>query len=81
MGRKLILCVVAVAFIVSISGCASIFYPSRVNQPTKGSIDVGMLIVDIIFFFPISLIVDLITGALFYPAHYCMPVVDVILTN
>lgn len=81
MGRKLILCIVAVAFIVSISGCATIFYPSRHNQAAKGSLDVGMLILDILFFFPISLIVDLITGALFYPAHYCMPSVEMILQN
>jgi hypothetical protein len=81
MGQKLILCIVAVAFLASISGCASIFYPSRVNQAAKGSVDIAMLIVDIIFFFPISLIVDLITGALYYPAGYCMPSVETILQN
>jgi hypothetical protein len=81
MGRKLILCVIAVAFLASTVGCASIFYPSRVNQTSKGSIDIAMLVVDIIFFFPISLIVDLITGALYYPAGYCMPSVDMVIRN
>jgi len=81
MGQKLIICIVAVAFLASISGCATIFYPSRHNQQAKGSLDVAMLILDILFFFPISLIVDLITGALYYPAGYCMPSVEMILQN
>ena len=81
MGQKLILCIVAVAFIASISGCASIFYPSRINQPAKGTLDVGMLVLDIILTGFLGVIVDLITGALFFPAGYCMPVIDDILEN
>jgi hypothetical protein len=76
MGRKLLVCIVAVAFLASTIGCASIFYPSRVGQQTHGPIDVGMLVVDILLTGLIGIVVDLITGAIYLPASYCLPAGD-----
>ena len=69
--RTLLVAMVAVFVVGIFTGCATIFYPDRVNQPydQRGPIDVGMLVLDILFFFPLSLIVDLLTGALWIPVH------------
>ena len=73
MGKKVLVCIVAIAFMVSTIGCASIFYPSRVGQTTHGTVDVGMLVLDIFLTGLVGIVVDLITGAIYLPASYCLP--------
>lgn len=73
MGKKVLIVVVAVAFLASVTGCASIFYPSRVGQKSHGGVDVGMLLLDIFLTGLIGVVVDLITGAIFFPSSYCLP--------
>ena len=72
MGRKVLICVMVVAFLAATTGCASIFYPSRVGQKTHGGVDVGMLVVDILCSGLIGIVVDFATGAIYYPT-YCLP--------
>lgn len=76
MVKKVLICVMVVAFLVVSTNCASIFYPSRVGQKTHGSLDVGMLVVDILCTGLIGIVVDLATGAIYYPGSYCVPSCD-----
>ncbi len=76
MGKKVLVCVVVIAFLASTIGCASIFYPSRVGQKTHGPVDVGMLVLDIFLTGLVGIVVDLITGAIYLPASYCLPAGD-----
>lgn len=73
MGKRVLICVMVVALLASVTGCASIFYPSRVGQKTHGTVDVGMLVLDIFLTGLVGIVVDLITGAIYLPASYCLP--------
>ena len=73
MGKRVLICVMVIALLASVTGCASIFYPSRVGQRTHGTVDVGMLVLDIFLTGLVGIVVDLITGAIYLPASYCVP--------
>ena len=65
MKKNLVIWAMIAVFIFSASGCATIFYPDRQGQ-TSGRVDVVMLCVDILIFWP-GLIVDFVTGAIYLP--------------
>ena len=72
MGSRIVVCVLLVAVVFAVSGCATIFYPSRMDVPPerRGGIDVGMLVLDILFtpgFGLVGLIVDFATGCIWRP--------------
>jgi len=66
MFNKVVICIVLVALVVLSTGCASIFYSDRMQNPGS-RLDVGMFVLDIFFFWPISWIVDFATGAIWAP--------------
>lgn len=68
MKQKVIVYAVLVAVLLMASGCATIFHSDRMNIPAtkKGSIDIGMFILDLILFWP-GLIIDIATGCLWVP--------------
>jgi hypothetical protein len=73
MGRRVLVCVLLVVFLAYVSGCASILYPSRSGQTSHDGVDVGMLVLDILLTGLLGVVVDLITGAIYFPASYCIP--------
>ena len=73
MLKKILVCVLLAVFFVYISGCATILYPSRSGQTTHGGVDVGMLVLDILLTGLLGVVIDLITGAIYFPASYCLP--------
>jgi len=61
--KQIIIWAILILFSVSAVGCATIFHSERVGN-SGGRLDIGMCVLGIFFFWPISWIVDLCTGAI-----------------
>jgi len=72
MGRSLLLVALLICVVLASFGCATIFHSDRMNMPPerRGSLDVGMFILDIFFFWPWSWLVDFLTGCIWLPRTY-----------
>jgi hypothetical protein len=66
MKKNLIIWAMIAVFIFSASGCATIFYPDRQGPNRGGQVDILMLCVDLVVFWP-GLIIDFMTGAIYLP--------------
>ena len=69
MQKRWLILLVLLAVVVVTSGCATIFYSdrARLSPSQRGSLDVGMFILDI-FWFPWGWIIDFLTGCIWTPA-------------
>ena len=67
MGQKALLLVLLVGLVIMSSGCGTIFWGYRAGLPPeqRTGVDVLVLVLDLFFFFPISIIVDLATGCIY----------------
>jgi hypothetical protein len=63
---------VLILFSISFFGCATIFYSERIGN-SSGKLDIGMCILGFFFFWPISWIVDLCTGAIWMDGSRRLP--------
>ncbi|GEM_PF-5867219 len=72
MPKKVLLAIMLVAVAFMFMGCATIFYSHRAGLPpeSRTGVDVLMLVLDVFFFFPVSIIVDLVTGCIYTYSSY-----------
>ena len=70
--KKILLVVLLVAVLFVSVGCGTLFWGHRAGLPpeSRTGVDVLVLVLDLFFFFPLSIIVDLVTGCIYTYSGY-----------